>query len=304
MRSERGQASIEWIGLLLLVSIAFAAAVAFVPAVDGRPLGAALARALVCAAKNDCGREHAALARAYGERDAALVRRHAPNIVYEPGALTLPVDFRRCRSHRCSDAPDDRDLDVSRAKRGGTPATAFTHVSRRGGQTYIQYWLYYPDSSSTFIHSQGLMNRLGIHSIFGKHTFHPDDWEGYQVRIDRHGRKAVRATAHGGYQWCRWLLVKACHRWGPATGWTRVSRGSHAGHIPLKTVPQLKPWAVAIHYRPVRPGAGLHERSTMAPGLHLVPLETLDHMGYRPLKGGIKPPWTKSVYDDPTADSS
>ena len=33
-------------------------------------------------------------------------------------------------------------------------------------------------------------------------------------------------------------------------------------------------------------------------------LETLDHKGYRPLKGGIDPPWTKSVYDEPTADSS
>ncbi|MEA2497236.1 MAG: hypothetical protein QOJ29_5147, partial [Thermoleophilaceae bacterium] len=100
MASERGQASIEWIGLLLVVSIAFAAAVAFVPAVDGRPLGAALARALVCADKQDCHAEQVALTRAYGERDAELVRRNAPNLVYEPGTLTLPVDYRSCRSHR------------------------------------------------------------------------------------------------------------------------------------------------------------------------------------------------------------
>ncbi|MEA2492898.1 MAG: hypothetical protein QOJ29_809, partial [Thermoleophilaceae bacterium] len=185
-------------------------------------------------------------------------------------------------------------------KRGGAPATAFTHVIHRGGQTYLQYWLYYPDSPSTFMGSHAILKTLGIHDP----SFHPDDWEGYQVRIDRHGRKSVRATAHGGYQWCKWLFVKACHRWGSATGWTRVSRGSHAGHIPLKTVPQLERWGVAIHYRPVRPGAGLHERSTMAPGLQLVPLETLDHKGYRPLKGGIDPPWTKSVYEDPTVDSS
>jgi hypothetical protein len=269
-----------------------------VPAMDGRPLGAALARALVCAVKNDCGREHAALARAYGEGDAALVRRHAPNIVYEPGALTLPVDYRRCRSHRCSDAPDDRDLDVSRAKRGGAPATAFTHVVHKGGRTYLQYWLYYPDSPSTFMGSHAILETLGIHDP----AFHPDDWEGYQVRIDRNGREAVRATAHGHYQWCKW--PKGCRRWGPKTGWTRVSRGSHAGHIPLKTVPQLKKWGVAIHYRPIKPGAGLRERSTTAPGLHLVPLETLDHKTYRPLKGGIKPPWTKPVYADPAENSS
>ncbi|MEA2425153.1 MAG: hypothetical protein QOH13_1563 [Thermoleophilaceae bacterium] len=299
MRSERGQASVEWVGLLLLVSLAFAASVAFVPVMDGRPLGAAIVRALVCAVKGDCHVEHAALAHAYGERDAALVREHAPNIVYEPGALTLPIDYRRCRSHRCSDAPNDRGLDVSRAKRGGAPATAFTHVLHRGGKTYIQYWLYYPDSPSTFLHWHGILKTLGIKDP----AFHPDDWEGYQVRVGRDGRTWVRATAHGGYQWCKWS-VKSCRKWGPATGWTRVSRGSHAGHIPLKTVPHLKKWGVAIDYRPVRPGAGLHERSTTAPGLHLVPLETLDQKGYHPLKGGIAAPWTKKVYADPTDGSS
>ena len=38
MRSEHGQASVEWVGLLLLVSIALAATLAFAPEVDGRPL--------------------------------------------------------------------------------------------------------------------------------------------------------------------------------------------------------------------------------------------------------------------------
>jgi hypothetical protein len=297
MRSERGQASIEWTALLLLVSAALAAAVAFVPSMDGRPLGAAIARTIVCAVKADCGREHAALVRAYGERDAALVRQEAPNIVYERGMLTLPVDFRRCRSHRCSDAPDDPDLDAGRSKRGAVPATAFTHVVRRGGSTYIQYWLYYPDSPSTFFHSHGILNKLGIRDP----AFHPDDWEGYQVRIDPDGRRWVRASAHGHYQWCKWQW---CRRWGPSTGWTRVSRGSHAGHIPLRTTPHLKRWGVSIHYRPLRPGAGLHERSTTAPNLHLVPLETLPHRSYRPLKGGIEPPWTKDVYGDPAAATS
>ena len=298
MRSERGQASVEWVALLLLVSLVFAAALAFVPVMDGRPLGAAIARAIVCAVRGDCHAEHVALARAYGERDAALVREHAPNIVYEKGTLTLPVDYRRCRAHRCSDAPDDRDLDVSRSHRGA-PTTAFTHVVHRGGRTYIQYFLYYPDSPSTFLGSHAILKTLGIHDP----AFHPDDWEGYQVRIDRNGRTSVRATAHGHYQWCKWSL-KSCRRWGPATGWTRVSRGSHAGHIPLRTVPHLKRWGVAIDYRPLRPGAGLHERSTTAPNLHLIPLETLDHKSYRPLRGGIKPPWTKKVYADPEDNSS
>ncbi|HYZ29105.1 MAG TPA: hypothetical protein VE570_08640, partial [Thermoleophilaceae bacterium] len=174
---ERGQASIEWIGLLLLVALALAAALAFVPSVDGRPLGAAIARALVCAVKQDCRVEGTALRRAYGERGAALVRAHAPNLVYEPGTLTLPVDYRRCRSHRCSDAPDDRDLDAHRAARGGAQATAFTHVVRRGGTTYIQYWLYYPDSPSTFMNSHGLLKTLGIKDP----AYHADDWEAFSV---------------------------------------------------------------------------------------------------------------------------
>ena len=284
--SENGQASVEWIGLALLVSIAFAAAVAFAPVADGRPLGAAIARGLVCAVKGDCHADGVALRRAYGEHDAELVRLNAPNIVYEPGTLTLPIDYRRCRSHRCSDAPDDRDLDVHRAARGGAPATAFTRVVHRGGVTYIQYWLYYPDSPSTFFHSHGLLATLGIHDP----AFHKDDWEGYQVRIEANGSKSGRSTRHGGYTSCKGSpepLPNWCKGWGEPNGWTRVSRGSHAGHIPDKT-----------------PGTGLHERSTTAPGLHLVPLETLDHRSYRPQRRGIKPPWTKRVYSDPASDTS
>ena len=281
---QRGQASVEWVVLLLLVSLALTAVLAFVPAMDGRPLGAALARALVCSVKGDCHAEGAALRRAYGERDAALVRAHAPNIVYEPGTLSLPVDYRRCRSHRCSDAPDDRDLDVHRSARGGTQATAFTHLVRRGGKTYIQYWLYYPDSPSTFAGSHGLLKTLGVKDP----AFHLDDWEGYQARIDASGETSVRATKHGGYTWCKGhIWHNKCERWGPPNGWTRVSRGSHAGHIPDRT-----------------PGTGLRERSTAAPGIRLVPLETLDHDTYMPLPGGIKPPWTKAVYTHPTGNSS
>ena len=98
----------------------------------------------------------------------------------------------------------------------------------------------------------------------------------------------MRATKHGGYTWCKGhIWHNSCERWGPPNGWTRVSRGSHAGHIPDKT-----------------PGNGVRERSTTATGLRLVPLETLDHRTYKPLKGGIDPPWTKEVYGDPATDTS
>ena len=68
--------------------------------------------------------------------------------------------------------------------------------------------------------------------------------------------------------------------------------------------PGLKRWGISIHYKPLRPGAGMDERSTTAPNLHLVPLETIARRSYRPQHGGIKPPWTKRVYRNPAADSS
>src|SRR5260370_49917 len=125
-------------GIVLLVGLTLGAIVAYGPRVDGRSLGGTLAHAIVCAVRH-CDSGDDRLRAAYSARDAALVRRYAPNIVYEPGTFTLPVDFRRCRSHRCSDAPDDRDLEVHRSTRTGASATAFTHVVHEGGRTFIQY---------------------------------------------------------------------------------------------------------------------------------------------------------------------
>lgn len=281
-------ATVEWTATTFLVAAVLAAAIAVAPAVDGRPFGAAVLRALVCAVNDDCSRERTALVGAYGPRDAALVRGHAPNLVYEPRTYTLPVDYRRCRSHRCSDAPDDRDLDVSRSRRGER-ATAFTHVVRRGGRTWIQYWLYYPDSASSFLGSRRLTRHLPDDPFQ-----HPDDWEGYAVRLDRDGRAWVRATSHGHWQWCKQRRCRG--RWGAETGWTRVSRGSHAGHIPLRRRGRT--------YEPLAPGRGLRERSTTAPSLRLIPAERVDQRGYRPLDPGIKPPWRKSAWRDPEAPDS
>src|SRR3954464_9073297 len=229
MASQQGQATVEWAGVVLLVALALGAAIAFAPAVDGRSFGSYLAHAVVCATRGDCARGRDALAGAYGSADAALLRRFAPNIVYEPGTHTLPVDFRRCRSHRCSDAPDDRTLHVSRSGRTGTPATAFTHVLHRGGETFLQYWFYYPDSPSTFLGSHAVLKHLPG----GDPADPPDDWEGYQVRLARDGTATVRATSHHGYQGCK--ETQCSNHWIAWTGGTRVSMGSHAGHIPYET---------------------------------------------------------------------
>jgi len=305
MRSERGQASIEWTAAVLVVALALGAAVAAVPLIDGRSFGAWLGRQILCAVRGDCGDGGAdALGSAYGSRDAALVRRFAPNIVYEPGTHTLPVDFRRCRSHACSDAPDDPSLDVSRSNRGA-PATAFTHVVHRGGETFLQYWLYYPDSPSTFLGSHALLKHLPG----GDPADHPHDWEGYQVRVGADGRAVVRATSHHGYQACKEPQCK--NRWIAWTGWTRVSKGSHAGHIPYESRWHVEPRRRhgparrrLTGYRALYPGRDLHERTTSAAALDLIPLETMPTRAYATDFGSISPPWRKEVYDDPVTNST
>jgi hypothetical protein len=298
VRSEHGQATIEWVGLVLLASVLLAGAAAVAgPQVDGRSFGGFLAHRLVCAVRGGCDDGDAALAKAYGSHDAELVRRHAPNMVYEPGERELPVDWRECRKVACSTTPDDRDLDAHRSH-AGRRATVFTRLIHRGGKTYLQYWFYYPDSNTYLAGSDKLWRALARFARAAPDYpgWHPDDWEGYQVRVDRRGNVNVRSTSHGDYKYCK---QRGCgNRWGPATGWTRVSRGSHAGHIPLDGE------------RGRLPGRDMRERTSTADGLRLIPLELVDGRSYRPLHRsrellpwrhdkGVAPPWRKPVYRDP-----
>lgn len=294
--------------MVLVVGLAFAVVIALVPRVDGRSFGAWLAHEMVCAVRGGCEDGDAELAAAYGAGDAELVRRLAPGIVYEPGTMTLPVDFRECREHACSDARDDRDLDVHAALRGGARATVFTHVVRSGGETFVQYWLYYPDSTTTALGAAGAWRRaaeakarLGLRPN-GYPGDHQDDWESYQVRIDARGQVAARASSHRGYQHCK--QARCTNRWGAATGWTRVSRGSHAGHLPLRSQRVGSPPATSYRDEPQYPGVDLRERTTTSAGVRLVPLERVDPRTYRPLNPGITPPWGKRVFRDPLSDST
>jgi hypothetical protein len=311
---ERGQATVEWTGLVLLVALALGGFAALAPVVGGRTLGQVLVERLVCVLRGNCRATRSAttaeLVAAYGQRDAATVRRYAPNIAYESGTYTLPIDWRECRSHRCADAPDRGDMDAHRSARGGYPATAFTHLVRRGGETYVQYWFYYPDSTTTWAGSAAAWRALHVGSRSRYQGYHLDDWEGYQVRIDAGGRATVRASAHKGYQYCKGPTPACQNRWGPWTGWTRVSRGSHAGHIPFTLHRARPPGAHGPHgwrrqVLPTREGIDAHERVTTAAGLRLVPLERIDPRSYRPLQpDGPTPPWAKDVYRDPASNST
>ena len=308
MGSERGQATIEWTGVVTLVALALGAAVAVVPAIDGRSVGSWLAHSILCALKSGCTDSADALHEAYGERDAALVRRHAPGIVYEPGERALPVDFRRCRSRSCSDAADDPALDATRSD-GGVPAAAFTHVVRREGETFLQYWLYYPDSDSRFPGSHAIWNATAGRTGRGYPGYHRDDWESYTVRIGADGGTRARASSHHWYQGCKEPQCR--NRWMDGTGWTRVSAGSHAGHIPFETQWEVAPQRRrgparrrVTGYRPLLPGRDLNERTTSAAALELIPIETLDRVDLATDFGDVVPPWLKRAYTDPLSDST
>jgi hypothetical protein len=261
---ERGQASVEWVGLVLVCVLALGAFAAFVPSMDGLD--------------------------AYGGPGAALVRAQAPSLVYERGERQLPVDWRGCRRPECAEAPDEAGLDVHRSD-AGERATVFTRLRRLGGRTYIQYWLYYPDSNTTLAgadrawEASWLLPRLRelVSGSGDWPGYHRDDWESVQVRLDPDGSAWVRASSHGHYQGCKEAECRG--RWASHEGWARVSYGSHAGHIPGG-------------------GPDPGERTTTAEGLRLIPLETHDRRGYRRLDWDVAPPWRKGVYEDPESDGS
>lgn len=284
MRAQSGQAALDWVAMVLVVALATGAAVAAVGtgAIDGRPYAAELLHAFTCAVRGGCATGDGELEEAYGESDASLVRAYAPNIVYEPRTRTLPVDFRRCRSHECSDAPDEEALDVHRSSRGRT-ATVFTRLIRRDDETFIQYWLYYPDSTSTWMGSAGAWNRV-VRPLTGKEYpgWHADDWESVQVRIGADGAARMRASSHHWYQGCKERRCRG--EWTPWVGWSRVSYGSHAGHIPVD-------------------GRDEDERTTTSPGVRLVPIEGLS-LRERSTDFEVTPPWDKGVYRDPLSDST
>jgi hypothetical protein len=286
MRSERGQASVEWVALLLVSGLVLGGLLSAVHVVDGRSLPAALTHRFVCAAKGGCEDGDGDLRRVYGARDAELVRRHLQGLVFEPGERQLPIDWSACRTVACATAPDDRDLDVHRSE-AGLPATVFTRLLRRGERRYVEYWFYYPDSNTAWAGSDKIWEHTAVGRIGQLVTgsarypgFHEDDWEGAIVRVEPDGRAAVRVTSHGHWQWCK----RGCAgRWGPATGWTRVSRGSHSGHVPAD-LPR--------------------ERTTSADGIRLVPLEGIEKGRYRRLDPGISPPWEKDAYANPESAGS
>jgi hypothetical protein len=285
--AERGQSTVEWVALVLLVSLAFAtvAAVAGVR-LPVAGLAEAVASKIACAVwlGDECESEADALAAAYGGEVAGRVAEHAPTIHYEDGMLGLPVDYRECREDACS--LGEGTGDVWRTA-DGERAVAFTHVvdcrpdaiqrtetagadcsGERAGNLYLQYWLYWPDSQT---------------DPWGERGYHPDDWESFQVRIG--ADVAARASSHHSYNygggirnWASDTGVITKSGWGPFAREWHVSAGSHAGHVD-----------------------GESDSGRFTPGrrLRLIPIEAIAMGGRDDEVFEVTPPWLKGVYTDP-----
>ncbi len=285
VRGKQGQATVEWVGLLGLVGLMLAITpMTFGARIPGIAIAASIAEKLICAAQLASCSDSAdsPLVGAYGEDTAMLVRRFAPQLDYEPGSRAVPVDFRSCRSPACGDG---RPWGPVFATDAGEPVTAFTHVVRKNGATYIQYWLYYANSAT-------------LRRVLGSRGYHDDDWEAVDVRIDPGGRVETRASSHRGHAGgggpLHWAADMA---WTHPSGWKRdrgkvtIAGGSHAGSIPSRPG-----WLERLQDKVG--GAGQPARWTPKSRLRLVPIEKLA----RPCslkEFAITPPWCKRVYSDP-----
>jgi Flp pilus assembly pilin Flp len=143
IRSQEGAATVEHAGLVLLIALVLAAAIAAIAAgsdQSGRELGSTLARKLRCAAvgPGPCWRDPLTLA--YGRPLAGAVRAVAPAPVARSGLL--PVDFRYCRSESCA-APGP-DPGHTASNRRVTDFVAVDDRRRSAGVAEITYWLYRP----------------------------------------------------------------------------------------------------------------------------------------------------------------
>lgn len=306
MREERGQSSVEWVGLLALVSLLLLGLSAAGVRVPGVEMARLVASRILCAASlaDGCGDQPRLIA-AYGTEVGKLVREQMPMLAFEEGSRALPVDFRRCRSSDCGDGAE-RGLAHRTDK--GLPVTAFVRVvdcrvgeaessevagadcsGGRNGNLYIQYWLYYVDSAT-----------LREVPIAGGRGYHRDDWESVQIRIGPDGEVDQRASSHHGYNHGRGVAnwgsdagfapvnaaaeavgIREANGWGPRTGILLVSGGSHAGNA-----------------------AGIPHVDRFTPGrrVHLIPLEPIAATDRTTF--AVSPPWRKRVWRDPEAEET
>ncbi|MEO7196928.1 MAG: hypothetical protein ABIZ50_00495 [Solirubrobacterales bacterium] len=298
-RDQRGQATPEYVAVILLVATTFGAVLALAgPLLPGGDVARAVASKLVCAVKiaGRCGEPASALAaqprplqRAYGAEVAAMLATRVPRVSFEDDDfVSLPVDYRECRERACADSILHGSLEHTQT---GLPPTAFTHVvdcsdpaaataagqdcsDAPPGAIYLQYWLYYPESLT---HGLGMLG-----------GFHEDDWESYQVRIDSTGTAVARASSHHGYN-------------GREGGIASIGSdtGEFDAHAAWDTVLNQLHVAAGSHAGMTEAGTG-DSRHIETGNLELLPLEPIVRAGDAP-PFAITPPWEKDVWTNPEA---
>lgn len=85
MGSERGQATVEWVGLVLLLALGLGALAAFAPRVHGRSVGVLVADRITCSVKARCDGDERTPAAAH--REAGALAPVAPPLVPTRGGL-------------------------------------------------------------------------------------------------------------------------------------------------------------------------------------------------------------------------
>ena len=272
---RRGQATIE-----LLVLLGLAIALTVVVAVAARADAGALRRHLVESIPGHRPERRDDRWALRSDSYGPLIRRYVPTLVLERDRYgedaAVPSDPGVCRQPWCA------------ALGTGRP-TIFTHLVRRPGATYIQYWFYYPDSKT-------------LHAPFPElRGYHRDDWEGLIVRIPDDGAPAARVTAHQG-------LV------GSARGWTVSAGGatlaSNPGWHPITEHPEI--------YRAAGSHANGFTRDAIDVPLDrwngdlaripwrsftLIAADTAPALRFR-YDPAASPPWMKELWTDPESTST
>ena len=146
---EKGSATVEQVGLTLLVSLLVAVGIAVATgdlgSGAGRGIGVRIANRIACGPVGPGSCRSHPVVEAYGDRLAKAIRAlgPAPMVLTDAsGRRLLPVDFRYCRRPSCATPDPGRDdLDLTASKRR---TTWFTEVARLADGHLVTWWGWWP----------------------------------------------------------------------------------------------------------------------------------------------------------------
>lgn len=169
MRSTRGSATVEQVGLIALIGLIVVAGAGVVTGgltpETGRGLAIRIANRIACGPiePGPC-RSHPAV-EAYGDRLAKAIRALGPGpmvLTDGSGRRLLPVDFRYCRRPSCAEVgPSNPNLELTASNRR---TTWFTEVERTIGGHQVTWWGWWPGIGWRATRRTIADRELGAHS--------------------------------------------------------------------------------------------------------------------------------------------